>query len=230
MLAVAVLAGCLAILVSGNVFGLVVIVLAIALIGARWLVFRSQRKLAAIWFGIAAVSINLLYVAACTTPISYLLPALFLACVFMFIPVIGGLGASWATLATRKTATPVRTPALAWLSVTILTVAPLLTLWTLWPLHVFFFAARPAMERLADQSATGQPFNGPRWIGVFRLAGSSVDFPTGEVALLVDANPNGPSGFVRCAGSLSCGGPAHLIHGSNLRVHLGGDWWYNEDD
>src|SRR4029077_20264739 len=84
----------------------------------------------------------------------------------------------------------------ACLLVTFVAVAPLITLW---PLRVLFLAARPAMESLADQASTGQPFKGPRWIGVFRLSDATVDSATGDVTLLFAPRPNGRTWFVRRA-------------------------------
>jgi hypothetical protein len=230
MLAVAVLAGFMAVPFDWKVIGLVVIIPTVALLGANWLFLRSRRRLAAIWFGVVATVTNLLYVVACTMPSSYLLPPLFLVWFLTFAPAIAGLGIAWAYLATRNNEPPTRSPTLAWLLVIFVTGAPLVTLCTLWPLHLFFLGARPALETLADKAASGQPLIGPRWIGAFRLTGSTVDTATGEVVLFVDSNPNGPTGFVRGAGGPAAGGPSTLIRGSNASVHLGGQWWYREDE
>ena len=63
------------------------------------------------------------------------------------------------------------------------------------------------------------------------LAGSRVDSRTGGVALLIDPDPNGPSGFVRhkvyYAGPYGCFGP---IRGDWWHVGLGGGWCYHEED
>jgi len=202
----------------------------LALIGAVGLVFRRQRKAAAIWFGTVAASINVLYAAVCICPDSYLLTAASLAWFFMVIPVIVSLGAAWASLATKDTAAPRRSPDFAGLLIFALTVAPLTTLLTLWPLHLVFLGARPAMDHLANQAVAGRPFGGPRWIGVFRLADVRVDPVTGEVALLSEPNPSHPAGFVREGIRAPGGGGSATIAGSNLRLNLWGRWSFREDD
>ena len=229
MIAVVVVAGLLAL---PNALGLMVIALSfplLALVGAQWLVFRGQRRFAAFGFWVAASLTNVLYAALSVAPDVYLLPALFLGWMVIAGPAIGGLGAAWVRLATREDATPWRSSPAAWMAVISLSVMPLVTLWTVWPLHLAFLASRPSLERLADQVAAGQTTGIPRWAGLFRIAGSAVDPATGNVGLMIEPNPNGPTGFVRVspANSQNRAGP---FRGDDLYVDLGWGWDYREED
>ena len=103
---------------------------------------------------------------------------------------------------------------------------PVVTMTTLWPLHLAFFFARPSLERLADQVSVGKLVRIPERAGLFTVNGSAVDTATGSVALMIDPNPNGPTGFVRQTGPKH-GGP---ILGTALYVELGFGWSYNEED
>src|SRR5262249_53313702 len=71
-------------------------------------------------------------------------------------PFILGIGAAWATPATRRTARSRRSPLLAWPLVLAVALAPFSMLLTPWPLRLAFLASRPAMERLADRVAAGK--------------------------------------------------------------------------
>jgi hypothetical protein len=78
-----------------------------------------------------------------------------------------------------------------------LAVMPGVTSGTVWPFRLRFLTARSALVRVADQVQAGQVVSVPLDAGPFRLAASRVDPRTGGVALLIDSNPGGPSGFVR---------------------------------
>jgi hypothetical protein len=226
MIAVVVVAG----LLRG--LGLTVIGLSLpflAVVGAQWLVFRGQRRFAAFGFWLAATLTNVLYAASCVAPDAYLLPALFLGWMIIAGPTIGSLGAAWVTLATRQCATPRRSSPAAWSAVIVLSIMPLGTLWTLWPLHLAFVASRPSLEHLADQAAAGQASGFPRWAGLFRVAASAVDSATGNVGLMIDPNPSGPTGFVRVRPGTSRNrtGP---FGWDDLDVDLRWGWEYREED
>ncbi len=98
---------------------------------------------------------------------------------------------------------------------------------TLWPLHLAFEPARPGFDRLADQVAAGSPVAFPRQVGVYLIVGAKFD-PTNprNVALFIDANPSGPSGFARTASGSRNG----LIGSSNYAIPLGGGWEYRDED
>ena len=215
-----------------NGLGLVAIALFfpfLAIIGAQWLVFQRHRRLAACGFGAVATLANVLYVACCVAPDAYLLGPLFLGWAVLVGPAVGSLGAAWARLVTRDDTMPRRPAPAAWLSVITLSMMPLMTLWTLWPLHLAFFAARPALERLADQVAAGEMLNFPRRVGLFRVAGAALEPISGNIGLMIDANPNGPTGFVRVSRGASQNrqGP---FRWDDLLVDLGHDWEYREED
>jgi hypothetical protein len=197
---------------------------------AKRMLMRGERTLAACCFGFFTAVINLLYIRACINPFYLALVGLCLGWAFFAILPSVVLGSAWASLATRTDAVPRRSPVQAWSVVLFLTIMPLATLWTLWPIRLLFFAARSTMERLADQAIAGTPLSGPRSVGLFPLAASQVDPPTGDVALLIDANPGHYSGFLRKGRGRPPAGSGRMFSGSNLSVHLGGDWWYNEDD
>ncbi|MFI5387530.1 MAG: hypothetical protein ACHQ50_15585 [Fimbriimonadales bacterium] len=230
MIAVVVVAGLLALPTERSVIVIALSVPCLALIGGQWLVFQGHRHLAAFGFWVLATLTNVLYAAACVAPDSYLLPALFLGWLVIVAPTIGGLGAAWAILATREGAVPRRSPPTAWLSVIALSVMPLATLCTLWPLHLAVFTARPALELLADQVAAGQAPGFPRRAGLFWVAGSAVDTATGNVGLMIDPNPNGPTGFVRVSPGTPLEHRFRPIGADDLEVDLGGGWWYHEED
>ena len=202
----------------------------LALIVARRLVIERQRQAAAIgsaWSPRRSMSFTPLYASA---RIRISSRSLLSHRYFMVIPVIVSLGAAWVILATRQIAVRRRAPEIARISVLALAVAPLATLLSLWPLHLYFLFARPAMEQMADQAAAGLPFGAPTWIGVVRVQGADVNPRTGEVALFCEPNRSHPAGFVRAGTTASAGRGAPTIAGSNLKVDLGYRWSYREDD
>jgi hypothetical protein len=124
--------------------GLMVIALpfpCLAGVGALWLVFRGQQQFTAFGFWVTATLINVSYAALYVAPEAYLLPALFLGWMVFAGPAIGGLGAAWVALATRQDVTPRRSSSVRWLTVIALSGMPLVTLWTMWPLHLAFRAS-----------------------------------------------------------------------------------------
>src|SRR5262245_22961305 len=100
---------------------------------------------------------------------------------------------------------------------------PCLTVLTHWPLYLAFLVVRPALDWLADRAAAGQSIGWPQWAGPFRLVRADVDPRSGHVALVIDPNPGGPSGFVRDRPGVPPG-PGKLILGTDLYVELGGGW------
>jgi len=226
MIAVMVVAGLFALPSTWSVFLIAIACPSLALLGAQWQLSRGYRRLAALCFGIAGLLANLMYVACCIRPISFALTALVIGLVFV-VPTILSFGVAWATMATRESALPQRASRTAWPTVIVLAVMPLITVCTLWPFHLFFLAAKPTMELLADRAAAGNALRGPQWVGPYRLLESNVDSATGDVKLLIEPNPSHPSGFVRF-------GPRTPKHTEaeelNLDLHLGGRWWYQEED
>jgi hypothetical protein len=203
--------------------------LSFAVVGTQWMVFREKRRLAALVFWTLAFLINLLYIASCVAPDIYLLGLLFFAWLILLGPAVGGAGAAWARLATRDVGLPRRSVLTAWVSVIGLTLMPLVTVWTFWPLHLAFLMFRPDLDRLADEVAAGATPTFPRWVGPFHVAQAAIDADSGNVGLMIDANPSGPMGLVR----VRAGDPAYLnspFRGDDLCVDLGRGWEYREED
>jgi hypothetical protein len=229
MLAVALVAGLLMLPPGWNVLVPILIFPLLSLRSAQWLVAREQRRVAAFSFGCLAILINVAYVSACTFPHYLVLLLLFLGWFVIGGPAIVASGAAWAMLATHENAQPRRIPHKVWLSIVALTVFPLATLCTLWPLRLAFVTARPSLEHFADQVAAGRTVGFPQRAGLFQLVGSRVDSSTGNVGLMTDADPAQPTGFVRIKPSTppNRAGP---FSGSNLLVALGWGWDYRQED
>jgi hypothetical protein len=200
-----------------------------AVIGARWLVLKRMRGVAARVFWGLAVSINVAYAAACVAPDLYFLAPFYFGSVIV-VPTIAAFGVAWANLATREDATPRRFESTVKVPVAFFSALPILTLSTYWPLHLAFLASRPALEQLADRVAAGRVTGLPRRAGVFWVAGFRIDNATGNVGLITDPNPTGPNGFVRVRPGASAEDPLRTIVGSNLNVDLGGGWSYRDAD
>jgi hypothetical protein len=202
----------------------------LALFTAWRLLLGGHRRLAAIGFWSLAILANVLFAALCALPgsLSFLL---FLVWLFILLPSIAGFGATWAVLVTRGGVAPHPSRQSAWVWVIALAVMPGVTAWTVWPFRLEFLTARSALERFADRIAAGQAISYPQWASPFRLVASRVDSETGGVALLIDPNPGGPSGFVRHKGShtgpYNCSRP---IRGDWWHVGLGDEWCYHEED
>ena len=114
---------------------------------ARRISARRERKPAAYYFGTFAAAINVLDITSCFSPVYYAMVALCLGWAFFAIAPTFVLGSVWALLATAADAVPRRSQSFVWSVVLVLAVMPLITLWSLWPIRLLFFAARPEMER-----------------------------------------------------------------------------------
>jgi hypothetical protein len=229
MIAVVAVAAVLAVAIRLGPIGLVLSVPGLAVMGALWLVFRGRRRLAWFCFWVPAILINFLYAGLCITPDRPRIGGLAVVWLVFVFPTVPSLGIAWAFLSTRPGAVPQRSVPVAWFCVIVLATLPLATFSTCWPLRLAFFASRPALEGLADQVAAGKPVGFPQWAGPFRVVGSAVDPISGNVRLMIDPNPGGPTGFVRVSPSAP---PNHLglIGGDRLDINLGRWWLYLEDD
>jgi hypothetical protein len=197
LIAVVVIAGLLALPGRWGVLAILLFLMCLSVITARWLFLQGNRRLAAFGFWIPAILVNLLFAASCVSPEIYFLGSLTLAWLLIVMPSIAGFGITWALLAIRRGEARRRSRSVAWLSVIATSLMPVVMVWSHWPLHLAFLASRPALEHLADQVASGQAVVFPRWVGPFRIAGSAIDPVTGNVGLMTYPNPSGPTGFVR---------------------------------
>ena len=223
MLTVAVVAGLLAL---HAVLALVLIALFIpyfSWIGARWLVRRQHRRLAASAFWIAATFVNLCVAVSCIAPNPKAFHLIFLGSWVIGVPTIAALGSAWIALLTRKDAVAARFRDAVGFSAFVLAVLPSLTLVTLWPLHLAFLASRAEMQALANQVAAGMPVRFPRRVGLFNVVSPAIE--SGYVGLRTDTNRIPTTGFVRLhrGATPNTNGP---IVGVTFDVYLGGGWWY----
>jgi hypothetical protein len=194
-----------------------------------WLVTRGRRRSAA-WGLAASASVPGIAVAAvCVYFVNILGFILAFYTVIAVIPMILGFGASWAAQATRKDASHRRRPAVAWPSVVALVVLLPSMLFTLWPLRLAFLVSRPAMDRLADRIVAGEGLDRPEWAGLYRVVATRRARQGDGVALLIDDDPSGVSGFVRL-GSRPAPNPAGPMMNQNFDEALGGRWSYQNED
>jgi hypothetical protein len=230
MIAVLIVAGLLALPDRLGVVAAVMALPCLALFAARRLLEGGHRRLAAIAFWGLAIPVNVLFAALCASP-GMLSFGLFVLSLFIMLPALAGFGAAWAVLETPRGGDPHPLCLLACTWVIALAVLPGVTAWTVWPFRLRFLTARSALERVADQIEAGKAVSFPRNAGPFRLAASRLDSQSSGVALLIDPDPGGPSGFVRHKGSLvgpySCFRP---IRGDWWHLALGGGWCYHEED
>ncbi len=230
LIAIGVIAGLLALPDPWRVFAFALSLPCLALLYARWLYAQGLLGNAGFCFWIPAIFINVLYTILSIIPGLHLL----LLCVAWFalvLPTLAGFGIAWARLAIRSDGDSRYSPSRAWLSVLALTLMPLVTAGTAWPFQLRFLMARPALERLAVRVAAGQAITAPQWAGPYLIAGSAVDPASGNVGLMIDTDPSGPSGFVRNrgprSGPYSCFRP---FRGDWYHVSLIGGWCYHEED
>jgi hypothetical protein len=153
-------------------------------------------------------------------------------CSFCGIPLILGFGTAWAVAATRRKAVGRRSPLVAWPLVIVLAALPLTMAFTPWPLRVAFLASKPALDRLADRVAVGQAPRGGVWAGLFMVSGSIIDPATGNIGLIIDADPSGRSGFVRFGRGFKA--PQGRRHGPfynlDFDLDMSGGWAYQTED
>ena len=232
MIAVAVVAGLLAVAHSPTGLAVTFGLLYLALIGVQWWMFRGFRRLSALCFGVGAALVNILSVTLCV----YLLNLggaflMFIGWLVAF-PTIIGTGVAWASAATRRTAKSRRSPLVAWPLVLVLTLLPLSMLLTFWPFRLAFLASRPALDRLADRVEAGQPVTSPEWAGLFRVVASAVDPSSGNVGLIMDPAPSGRSGFVRVSvgPGMTAARSSSPFANLNFDLQLPERWWYECED
>ena len=233
MVTVALVAGVLSIMGSPTALGLALGLafggLYIALIVMCWRMFRGFRRLSALCFGVIAVLSNIFCVVLCIYCLNLGGFALMFVAWLCSFPLILGIGIAWASSATRRAALPRRSALIAWPLVLVVAVMPLTMLLTNWPFRLAFFASRAALERLADQVAIGQSPGRPVRAGVFLVVGTAIDPASGNVGLIIDADPAGRSGFVRLSPSPERhrNGPFQNL---NYDLRVSDEWWYECED
>ena len=194
---------------------------------AWWLHSRDLPGMAGLCFWIPATLVNGLYLALSLSPVGLLPEMLCLAWLLLVLPTLLGFGIAWARLATRGDGDRQAPTSRAWASAAAMILMPLVTAWTVWPFQVRFLLARPALERLADRVAAGQAIPTPVSAGPFTFAKVVLEPVSGNVGLMIDPSPSGPSGFVRCSGSDAC---HRVFRGDWYHLVLGGGWHYHEED
>jgi hypothetical protein len=232
MITVAVVAGLLAMALSPTGLAVTFGLLYLALIGVQWWMFRGFRRLSVLCFGVGVALVNILSATLCVYLLNLSSAFLMFIGWLVAFPVIIGTGVAWASAATRRSARPRRSPLVAWPLVLVLALLPLSMLLTFWPFRLAFLASRPALDRLADRVESGMPVTRPEWAGLFRVVASAVDPSSGNIGLIIDADPAGRSGFVRV--SVGPGMPAARSNGPyynlNFDLRLPESWWYECED
>jgi hypothetical protein len=209
-------------------FGLLYVALTVSL----WWMFRGFRRLSALCCGVVAGLINTLSAGVCIYRLNMGGAFLMLLGWFWTFPIVIGTGVAWAGAVTRRTAKPRRSPMLVWPLVIVLSFLPLSMVVASWPFRLAFLVSGPAMDRLADRVVAGQSVSRPERVGLFRVVGSAVQPSTGNVGLIIDADPSGWSGFVRVGARPSTlearsEGPFHNL---NFDMQLRENWWYECED
>jgi hypothetical protein len=237
MTAAATLAGAAAVLIVATIemsgpglMAIWTVPLEIAMVFALNRMFRRFRRLSARCVGVVAVLGNVSSVVLCVYTRNLEGVVVVILIWLVSFPLILGAGAAWAAAATRPNAVPPRSPVVAWSLVGGLAFAPLTMILTLWPLRLAFEISRPAMDRLADLVAARHGYGGPQWAGMFYVAATDVDTDTGNVALIIDTNASGRSGFVRVGPGIAIDRNTPHLLGLIFNDHLGGRWSYQNED
>jgi hypothetical protein len=192
----------------------------------------GRERAAGACFWTLAISANVLFVALCVVPFGLVQMLLLPAWLFFLFPAVGGFGSVWASTRSRGVAGDWRREWGAWAWVISLMLLPAVTVLTVWPLRLVFLATAPALGRLAERVAAGQAVTYPVTVGPFRIAASAVDTASGNVGLMIDPDPNGPTAFVRGKGRPG-GGPFRCyrpVRGDVLDIRLGNGWCYHVED
>jgi len=191
---------------------------------------RGQRWRAACGFTISAIITNGFVAALCVYYLNiWGLVGMAVGSWFGMSTVLG-LGASWASEATRCDSHPRRSPLTAWPLVLALAFAPLTMLTTFWPFRVAFLTSYASLNSLADRISAGELIRHPQWVGLFLVVDSDVDATSRNVGLITNPDAGGRCGFVRLGPSVRPEDRNEPLHSSILEVHMSGRWWYREED
>jgi hypothetical protein len=229
MAAVALIAVSLAVYRVVGVVGIVLGTFALCEGSVTWFATHRNRRTAARGLAVSATFAGVSVGLVCIYLLSMGGSAfIFLVAVFV-VPLIFGFGTSWAAEATRKEASNRRAPLWAWLTVFALGSLPLTMISTLWPLRMAFLVSRPALNRLADRIAAGETLDRPEWAGLYRIVATRREPQSGNVALIIDDDPAGASGFVRLA-SRRPGAISGPLANLNFDEFMDGKWRYQNED
>jgi hypothetical protein len=232
MIAVVGAAGLLALPAGWREIAATLALVCMVVFAAFWIHDKGKRHLARLSFWSIAILANVLFAAACTFPDGLRSILLCVIWFFFVLPSLGAFGYIWASLLSLEGSAGRRREAAAWACVWALTAMPLVTAVTLWPFRLTFLTAQPALGRLADRVAARQAVTYPVRVGPFEIIASSVDAQTGNVALMTDPDPSGPTAFIRQgarprSGLYACYTP---VLGDFLDVWLGGGWCFHQED
>lgn len=230
MIAIGLIAGLLALPGPWQIIIIAFCFPCLAMAYARRLDSQGLLRVAGICFWSLAILINGVYCACSVLPGIHLL-LLDMAWLVFVLPTLTGFGVAWARLVSARHGQRRYVSSRAWLSVIALTLMPLVTAATAWPFQMTFLMTRPALESLADRVAAGGAVRTPLRVGPYQIAGTAFDPASGNVGLMIDTNPSGPSGFVRDRSSRNRPfGCFHPFRGDWYHLSLIGGWCYHEED
>jgi hypothetical protein len=224
MLTVCFVAGLLALYQAIGPPALIVMSFSLCLTGLGWLAVSGHPRRAAWTFAVSACLANVSVGIICAYLYSLGGIILMVLASTLTIPQAIGCGSAWAAARSPTRRLPREA---AWLIVAALSLLPLSMMLTLWPLRLAFLISRPAMDRLADRVAAGEAVMNPEWAGLYYVVGTKREPSSGNIALIIDADTAGNSGFVRKTGSADGSGPMTNL---NFNEHVGGRWRYQNED
>ncbi len=70
--------------------------------------------------------------------------------------------------------------------------------YTHWPLRLAYKVSRPSFDAMAQSLQSGVRFQGPMWVGLFKIEKAEVYEHNGKVCLWTYLHPNGSTGFTQC--------------------------------
>ncbi len=161
-----------------------------------WRISRHRHRLAewGFWVASSISTISVAYLCTYDVSVSGYVAAVLIT--LITLPPTIGFGVAWeANVQIRVDKRAVF--GLAPLVVGVLSVLPLSMITTFWPLRVAFLVSRPALNRIADRVEAGEQIRRPEWAGLFLILKTKSGQNEGDLALIVDDDPSGKSGFVR---------------------------------
>lgn len=154
---------------------------------APWSATRGRRRLAGWAFAASATAECVAMAAMGIFTLHFYFVVYKMMISMLLLPIAAGCGVAWARLATAPRAERRSPRFAAWSLVALMLVVPASMIFSRWPMKAAFLVSRPALERLADRVAAGQPLTRPEWAGLFlvRKANRSVGSPA-FVGLVVE--------------------------------------------